>query len=323
MAEIPVRENPNPYLRSYYAAKGLNSGDTWSPIDYQKWVDTKAAEFWQSSKRTPEEKTAFAAFLEQEAKLEYQRSHGELIQVLIPINELANRCGHFFNAAYNGGPCVNNGYNCYHPDAEQEDGVGCCYTKECPIAYPADGLTCRRCGSSCENCGSEDCACDLDMMVAEIPTSEYNPTVMDLIPDGPDTKTVHFAVLARTERKAQTVKEILEEADFSGTMWCEQTGRVIYGAVETPAMENAIDSMYAAEIEIVLMTVLKNMSCQFTVTVDAHPVQTDTPEDELTKTEDLLKGVCLAEPAVKDAGGAMNQVLHHAKKALFEQLERM
>ena len=106
-------------------------------------------------------------------------------------------------------------------------------------------------------------------------------------------------------------------------MWCEQTGRVIYGAVETPAMENAIDSMYAAEIEIVLMTVLKNMSCQFTVTVDAHPVQTDTPEDELTKTEDLLKGVCLDEPAVKDAGGAMNQVLHHAKKALFEQLERM
>lgn len=194
MAGIPVHENPNPYLRSYYAAKGLKPGDPWMMSEYMEWVDSKAAEFWRSSKRTPEETAAFGAFLEREAKLEYQRSHGELIQVLIPIDELANRCGHFFNSAYNDGPCVNNGYNCDHPDAEQEDGVGCCYAKECPIAYPADGLTCRRCGISCENCGDEDCECDLDMMVAEIPASEFDPAVMDLIPDDPDTRT---AILRR------------------------------------------------------------------------------------------------------------------------------
>lgn len=61
--------------------------------------------------------------------------------------------------------------------------MGCCYMRECPIAYPADGLVCQQCGSTCENCGEESCDCDLDMMVAEIPADEFDPAVMDLIPD--------------------------------------------------------------------------------------------------------------------------------------------
>lgn len=36
MAGIPVHEDPNPYLRSYYAAKGLKPGDTWVMSEYME-----------------------------------------------------------------------------------------------------------------------------------------------------------------------------------------------------------------------------------------------------------------------------------------------
>lgn len=320
MAGIPVHEDPNPYLRSYYAAKGLKPGDTWVMSEYMEWVDTKAAEFWRSDKRTPEETAAFGAFLEREAKLEYQRSHGELIQVLIPIDELANRCGHFFNAAYNGGPCVNNGYNCDHPDAEQEGGVGCCYTKECPIAYPADGLTCRRCGISCENCGDEDCVCDLDMMVAEIPASEYDPTVMDLIPDGPDTKRVQFAVFAYSDEQSRKAEAALAEADFPGEVEYKHSyflqhkaiRDVYHGAVEIPVMKDVSDAAYEKAVWDVLEPAMGGTTCTYAVMVDELPGQETSPEKLLAS---LVPGGTSEE--------ARERYLTYKKKALFEQLGRL
>lgn len=62
------------------------------------------------------------------------------------INELARRCGHFFNAVLSEENFTyNNGYNCRHPLQEErmrneETGhmVGACCAWSCPLGYEAD-----------------------------------------------------------------------------------------------------------------------------------------------------------------------------------------
>lgn len=56
------------------------------------------------------------------------------------INKLANRCGHFYNAYTKKDICVNNGYNCSHPDQEEFETVegqkiGKCFAWSCPLGY--------------------------------------------------------------------------------------------------------------------------------------------------------------------------------------------
>lgn len=112
------------------------------------------------------------------------------MKVIMPLNTWANRCGYFFNAYleskdpndktfYSGrDPSPNNGYNCRHPEAEEEDGVGCCFAHSCPLAYRADGLDCQRFGIDCEDCGNEECDCSDDMMVCEIPDDRFDERYM-------------------------------------------------------------------------------------------------------------------------------------------------
>ena len=51
------------------------------------------------------------------------------MKVLMPLNTWANMCGHFFNCCmtprFENKPDVNNGYNCNHPKAEKQCGIGC------------------------------------------------------------------------------------------------------------------------------------------------------------------------------------------------------
>lgn len=112
------------------------------------------------------------------------------ITVVMPLNTLANRCGYFFNCNLTKGfedkPNINNGYNCSHPECEEvHDGVGCCYSFSCPVAYAADGLICQRCGIECDQCGDEECCCDDDLMVCEIPKLEFNDRKMWMLKDAP------------------------------------------------------------------------------------------------------------------------------------------
>jgi len=62
---------------------------------------------------------------------------------LIQINSLANRCGFFHNAYLTDDITINNGYNCRHPEQEEQytkEGktIGCCYAFSCPLGYEAD-----------------------------------------------------------------------------------------------------------------------------------------------------------------------------------------
>lgn len=101
--------------------------------------------------------------------------------VIMPLNTWANMCGHFFNSSYGNffGPHVNNGYNCDHVDNEEVyEHVGCCYAHSCPLAYHDDGLMCQRFGINCVDCGNEDCECEDDMMVCEIPDDQYDEEYM-------------------------------------------------------------------------------------------------------------------------------------------------
>ena len=102
------------------------------------------------------------------------------MKVLLPLNRLANHCGHFFNCNLTEGfedkPDVNNGYNCDHPQCgEEQEGIGCCMAFACPMAYPANGLVCQKAGVSCE--------CDDDMMVVEIADADYNDSSMYKLPN--------------------------------------------------------------------------------------------------------------------------------------------
>ncbi len=77
---------------------------------------------------------------------------GQEVPDIMTINNLANICGYFFNAELNpetkcGG--VNNGYNCKHPEQEENcGGIGCCYQWSCPLAnvIPADEEDCEKYG---------------------------------------------------------------------------------------------------------------------------------------------------------------------------------
>lgn len=76
------------------------------------------------------------------------------MKVIMPLNAWANRCGYFFNSCLTEGfedkPVVNNGYNCNHPEQEEEsDGIGCCFAHSCPLAYQSDGLMCPSYGIEC------------------------------------------------------------------------------------------------------------------------------------------------------------------------------
>ena len=68
------------------------------------------------------------------------------------INNLANICGYFFNAELDPElKChgVNNGYNCKHPEQEENcSGIGCCYQWSCPLenVIPADEEDCKKYG---------------------------------------------------------------------------------------------------------------------------------------------------------------------------------
>lgn len=120
--QFVVREVENPYLAAFFAAKGLKPGDKWLSHEYMQWIDSKHSTFQKEHGLShplydEDTKALFVEFLKQEALLECHRSCGKPVRVLIPINKLANRCGYFFNAEEDGGPCVNNGYNCSHPDA--------------------------------------------------------------------------------------------------------------------------------------------------------------------------------------------------------------
>ena len=114
-----------------------------------------------------------------------------MVEVVMPLNRLANRCGYFFNCCrtkgYEDKPAVNNGYNCNHPDCgDADEGVGKCLASACPLAYPADGLTrCEQC-KECESCGDENCECDDDLMVVSIPQSEFDGRYMELVQPEPD-----------------------------------------------------------------------------------------------------------------------------------------
>lgn len=110
------------------------------------------------------------------------------MNVLITLNALANRCGHFYNDSFNDlcgeRPLVNNGYNCNHPDCEEIScGVGMCLGSCCPVAYRSDGRICQKCSVECEQCGDEDCDCDDDYMVWEIDQKDFDTNCMVEIPD--------------------------------------------------------------------------------------------------------------------------------------------
>ncbi len=108
------------------------------------------------------------------------------MQVIMQLNTFANMCGHFFNCnmepGYKDKPNVNNGYNCDHPDCgDADEGIGKCLASACPLAFPADGLDCQKAGMTheeCEDCGREDCECEEDYMICEIPESEFDERYM-------------------------------------------------------------------------------------------------------------------------------------------------
>lgn len=76
---------------------------------------------------------------------------GDPVPDLMTINNLANMCGYFYNANFDPeAPCTpNNGYNCRHPEQEEEQqGVGCCFQWSCPLQniIPADEEDCEKYG---------------------------------------------------------------------------------------------------------------------------------------------------------------------------------
>ena len=81
---------------------------------------------------------------------------GEDVPDIMTINQLANICGHFFNAEFDP-DCEfapNNGYNCRHEgQQEKESGVGCCYQWSCPLenVIPADEEDCEKYGLDYED----------------------------------------------------------------------------------------------------------------------------------------------------------------------------
>ncbi len=113
------------------------------------------------------------------------------MEVLMSLDTLASRCGHFFNCNLTPGfedkPNVNNGYNCDHPECgDAEDGIGKCLASACPVAYKASCKTCGMAGVQCEEAGNEEDAeyCEDDTMVCEIPDEDFDERKMIRVPDG-------------------------------------------------------------------------------------------------------------------------------------------
>lgn len=105
--------------------------------------------------------------------------------VIMPLNTFANRCGYFFNHAYDhpSDPDVNNGYNCSHPEQDETGDcngkeIGCCFASSCPLAYPANGLECGHFGIECDSLGKEQCDCENEYMVCEIPDDKFDEHYM-------------------------------------------------------------------------------------------------------------------------------------------------
>lgn len=86
----------------------------------------------------------------------WQFYRGEDVPDIMTINQLANICGHFFNAELDPDSefSPNNGYNCRNPKNEtKENGIGCCYQWSCPIenVIPADEEDCEKYGLDYED----------------------------------------------------------------------------------------------------------------------------------------------------------------------------
>lgn len=79
-----------------------------------------------------------------------RRNMYKKIEVMMPINTWANRCGYFYNAHFDKAALStpNNGYNCRHPECAEvdENGVGCCFAWGCPLCYEADEEDCEAFG---------------------------------------------------------------------------------------------------------------------------------------------------------------------------------
>ena len=64
--------------------------------------------------------------------------------IILELNRFANLCGYFYNAYMRDGISANNGYNCSHPEQEEQcddepgKSAGCCYCWSCPLGYPPD-----------------------------------------------------------------------------------------------------------------------------------------------------------------------------------------
>ena len=86
----------------------------------------------------------------------WQYYRGEDVPDIMKINQLANICGHFFNAEFDP-DCEfapNNGYNCRNSKNEtKENGIGCCYQWSCPLenVIPADEEDCKKYGLDYED----------------------------------------------------------------------------------------------------------------------------------------------------------------------------
>ena len=70
-------------------------------------------------------------------------------RAIMPINDMANICGYFFNAELDDSceTSPNNGYNCKHPECgEIQDDIGCCMCSSCPMGWEADEEDCDEFG---------------------------------------------------------------------------------------------------------------------------------------------------------------------------------
>lgn len=86
----------------------------------------------------------------------WQYYRGEDVPDILTINQLANICGHFFNAEFDPDCDIapNNGYNCRHEGQEEKyKGIGCCYQRSCPLenVIPADEEDCKKYGLDYED----------------------------------------------------------------------------------------------------------------------------------------------------------------------------
>ena len=260
----------NPYLSAYFKAKNLNPGDAWVSLEYMTWIEAKHDAFWRRF-RTPsyvecseKEQKLFMAFLE---KMSAMERYNEKVTVIIPFDTLAGCCGYFFDCnrteGYEDSPDVNNGYICSHPDADTVDGIGCCLTSCCPIAYPANREVCHKTGSDCSGCSEECCNCDGDMMVAEIPISKYDSRYMSSVP-GENTYQLGFIVHVPSMGDAKAVADKLRQIRWPGGLditW--EDDEILCGIISankepsaSKPLEEAI--MDDALFELVIMDALKN-----------------------------------------------------------------